>query len=260
MTSPKKTTALVAEDEPLLRRSLIRALAEVWPDLDIVAEARHGREAVDLFEANGPDVCFLDIHMPELSGLDAATFIGDRAHVVFVTAYDEYAVKAFEQGAIDYLVKPVEPARLATTAARLRARLDATRGPGLTDKLPLLRKQLHGEQDGLLRWLHVSVGRALKLVAIDEIDYARSDEKYTVVAWHDDEDRSCEGLIRTPLKELIDQLDSRDFAQIHRSYLVNLRAIDYITRDDNGTAKAHLKRRQEALPISRAFQKLFRQM
>src|SRR5689334_7047818 len=181
-------TALIADDEPLLRKSLARMLAESWPELEIVAQARNGREAVDLFEAHKPDVCFLDVHMPGLSGVEAARYIGRRARLVFVTAYSQYAVQAFEHGALDYLVKPVEPKRLTDTVERIKERL---------------RKEApHG-----LRWLHVSSGQTMRLVAIDEVDFLHSDEKYTQVAWRADGGKPGDGLIRTPLKELLDQLD-----------------------------------------------------
>ena len=255
-------TALVAEDEPLLRRALMRQLGDAWPQLQIVAQARNGREAVEQFEALQPDICFLDVHMPGLSGVEAARFIGRRAHLVFVTAYDQYAVQAFEHGALDYLVKPVEPTRLADTVARLQERLRAALPIGDTETLldQLAARLRKDATPAPLRWLRVSVGQQLRLIAIDEIDFLRSDEKYTLVAWRSDDGKLSEGLIRTPLKELIAQLDTAQFAQVHRSVVVNLRAISHVTRGDNETADIHLKGRGEVLPVSRTYLHLFRQM
>jgi DNA-binding LytR/AlgR family response regulator len=258
----RRPTALIADDEPLLRKSLTRLLAQAWPELDVVIQARNGREAVDRFEAQRPDICFLDVHMPGLSGVDAARFIDRRAHLVFVTAYDQYAVQAFEQGALDYLVKPVEPARLADTVARLQVRLRAAQPtPDIDALLETLAARLQRKIAPIpLRWVHASVGQSLRLIATDEIDFLRSDEKYTRVAWRGDEGKSGEALIRTPLKELAEQLDSAQFVQVHRAVVVNLRAISHVTRDRNETAHIHLKGRSEVLPVSRSYLHRFRQM
>ena len=260
--SDKHPTALIADDEPLLRESLTRLLAQTWPELEVVGLARNGRAAVESFEAQRPDICFLDVHMPGLSGIEAARFIGRRAHIVFVTAYDQYAVQAFDQGALDYLVKPVEVARLMDTVARLKARLRAT--PDIPDTGALLdqlaARVLKNATATSLRWLRVSVGQALRLVATDEIDFMRSEDKYTLVAWHDPAGVLAEGLIRTPLKELIHQLDPEQFVQVHRSVVVNLRAIKQVLRGQNETANIHLKFRGEVLPVSRTFLHHFRMM
>jgi DNA-binding LytR/AlgR family response regulator len=258
----RRPTALIADDEPLLRRSLARMLADAWPELDVVALARNGREAVERFAAHEPDICFLDVHMPGLSGVDAARAIGRRAHLVFVTAYDRYAVQAFEHGALDYVVKPVEAARLADTVARLQDRLRAAQP---AHDLEALLDQLAARLDSArapapLRWLRVSHGQSLRLIAVDDIDFLRSDEKYTLIAWRDDRGKPGEGLIRTPLKELVGQLDATHFAQVHRSVVVNLRAISHVTRGPNETADIHLKGRPEVLPVSRSYLHLFRQM
>ena len=199
-----RPTALIADDEPLLRRALARQLSEAWPELEVVAQTRNGRETVERFEALRPDICFLDVHMPGLSGVEAARFIGRRAHLVFVTAYDQYAVQAFAQGALDYLVKPVEPARLADTIARLRDRLRAAQpAPDTEALLERLAAQLQKKTaPDTLRWIRASVGQALRLIGVDEIDYLRSDEKYTRVAWRGDGGKPGEALIRTPLKEI----------------------------------------------------------
>ncbi len=255
-----RPTALVADDEPLLRTALVRMLADAWPGLDVVAMARNGREALERFEALQPDVCFLDVRMPGMDGIAAARGIGRRAQVVFVTAFDRYAVQAFEQGALDYLVKPVEPARLADTVARLRQRLEAARPLADVDALlDQLAARLQPAAIGSpLRWLRVSVGNALRMIAVEDIDYLRSDEKYTRVAWRDEAGKPAEALVRTPLKDLLAQLDATLFAQVHRSAVVNLRAVSHVTRGDNETAHVHLKGRAEVLPVSRTYAAQFR--
>jgi DNA-binding LytR/AlgR family response regulator len=262
---PARPTALIADDEPLLREALAGQLAQVWPELHVIAQARNGREAVELFEARRPDVCFLDVQMPGLSGVEAAHRIGSRAHLVFVTAYDQYAVQAFAQGALDYLVKPVEPARLAETVARLRERLQAVQpAPNTASLLEQLSVQLArlqgGRAEAPLRWVRAQVGSLLRLIAVEDIDYLRSDTKYTRVAWRGDGGEPAEALVRSPLKDLIAQLDAALFAQVHRSVVVNLRAIDHVTRGSNETAEVHLKGRDEVLPVSRSYLHLFREM
>ncbi|HET7843511.1 MAG TPA: LytTR family DNA-binding domain-containing protein [Xanthomonadales bacterium] len=258
----RRTTALIADDEPLLRKQLARLLAAAWPELEVVANARNGREAVEQFEAKQPDVCFLDVHMPGVSGVEAARYIGRRAQLVFVTAFDRYAVEAFRHGALDYLVKPVEAERLAETVARLQERLDASAPPPGTDALiERIAAQLRKDaKPAPLRWLRVSVGNSLRLVAVEDVDFLKSDEKYTLVAWRGDGGRACEGVVRTPLKDLLAQLDPGLFAQVHRSVVVNLRAIAHVVRGDNETAQIHLKARDELLPVSRAYLHLFKQM
>ena len=227
-----------------------------------VMHARNGREAVELFEAHRPDVCFLDVHMPGLSGVEAARYIDRRAQLVFVTAFDQYAVDAFRQGALDYLVKPVDAARLADTVGRLQERLRAsTPSPGTDELIERIAAQLRRDaKPAPLRWLRVSVGNTLRLVAVEDVDFLRSDEKYTLVAWRGEGGRACEGVVRTPLKELLAQLDADVFQQVHRSVVVNLRAIAQVVRGDNETAQIHLKTRGEVLPVSRAYLHLFRQM
>lgn len=259
----KNPTALIADDEPLLRESLRRLLAQAWPELTIVAEARNGRMAVESFEALTPDICFLDVHMPGLTGIETARFIGRRAHVVFVTAFDQYAVKAFDQGALDYLVKPVEQARLADTVRRLKERLrDVVAAPdtaaALDDLAQRVYPQVPGEMPPVgLRWLRVSVGKAIRVVSVDEIDFFRAEDKYTLVAWHDSAGAPHEGLMRTPLKEVVVQLDPGQFVQVHRAVVVNLAAIGEVIRSDE-TATIHLKHRTDTLPVSRTFVHLFR--
>jgi DNA-binding LytR/AlgR family response regulator len=260
-----QATALIADDEPLLRDALRRQLAIVWPELEIVAEARNGREAVRLFDERHPDICFLDVHMPGLSGVDAGNQIGRRAHLVFVTAYDHYAVQAFAQGALDYLLKPVEQARLAETVSRLRERLQSSRPAVNTEQLlrqlteQLAKLQSAGGKKEALRWIRAQAGKTVRLIAIDDVDYLRSDAKYTIVAWRDG-GKAAEAVVRTPLKELLEQLDAGQFVQVHRSVVVNLRAISLVKRHDNETAEIHLKGRNEVLPVSRNYVHLFRQM
>src|SRR5690349_20708556 len=257
-------TALIADDEPLLRDALKRQLATVWPELEIVAEARNGRETVQLFDERHPDICFLDVHMPGLSGVDAANHIGRRAHLVFVTANDHHAVEAFARGALDYLLKPVEEARLAETVNSLKERLQSSRPAinteQLLQQLSAQLARLQGSGKGApLRWIRAQAGKTVRLIAIDEVDYLRSDAKYTLVAWRDG-GTPAEAVVRTPLKDLVEQLDAEQFAQVHRSVVVNLRAISHIKRHDNETAEIHLKGRGDVLPVSRNYAHLFRQM
>ena len=258
----RRPTVLIADDEPLLRRSLVRLLAKAWPELEVVAQARNGREAVELFEARKPDICFLDVHMPGLSGVEAARYIDRRAHLVFVTAFDQYAVQAFEQGALDYLVKPVEPTRLADTVARLQARLRAAQpAPDTEALLTELAARLRKDTGPApLRWIRASVGQTVRLIPVDDIDFLRSEEKYTLIAWRDDAGEVREAVIRTPLKELVTQLDAAQFAQVHRSAVVNLRSVAHVTRGPNETADIHVKGRADVLPVSRSYLHLFRQM
>jgi DNA-binding LytR/AlgR family response regulator len=255
-------TALIADDEPLLRAGLRRQLVAAWPELEILAEARNGREAVEQFEGLGPDICFLDIHMPGISGMEAARLIGARAHLVFVTAFDQYAVQAFAQGVLDYLVKPVEASRLAETVARLRARLAAAQPALNTEALlqQLATRLQPGGGTEKLRWIKAQSGQTLRLICVDDIDFLRSDNKYTLIAWRGDGGQQAEALVRTPLKELIGMLDGTQFAQIHRAIAVNLRAVAHLVRGDNETAELHLKGRTEVLPVSRGYMGQFRQM
>lgn len=257
-----RPTALIADDEPLLRDALARQLAQAWPELDVVAHARNGREAMQCFDAKQPDICFLDVQMPGVSGIEAARHIGRRAHVVFVTAFDQYAVQAFAEGVLDYLVKPVEMPRLEETVRRLRERLHAAQPATNTEALlqQLAAQLQRGAAPSPLRWIRAQVGASLRLILVDDIDYLRSDTKYTRVAWRAEAGQTTEALIATPLRELVAQLDPAQFAQVHRSVVVNLRAIDHVTRGDNETAEIHLRNRDDVLPVSRSYLHLFRQM
>lgn len=255
------STALIADDEPLLRQRLASHLARAWPELRVVAEARNGREAVELFETHEPQVVFLDVHMPGQSGIDAARSMVGRTQIVFVTAYEQYAVKAFEQGAIDYLVKPFDEARLAQTVARLRQRLAPQPAVAAAPVLDALLERLSDELRGRappqrhLQWIKASVGSSVRLIPVEQVHYLRSDEKYTLVVWD-----GGEALIRKTIRELADELDPERFGQIHRSVIVNLSRVSHVSRGLNETADVHLNGRSETLPVSRSFLHLFRQM
>ena len=250
-------TALIAEDEPLLRERLATHLARLWPELVIVGQARNGREAVELFDDEAPDIAFLDVHMPGLNGLDAARAIGRRAHLVFVTAYEQYAVQAFEQGAIDYLVKPFEEARLADTVRRLKDRIAQPPSDELGPALDRLADELRarGPARSFLQWIKASVGNSVRLIPVEQVVYLRSDEKYTLVAWE-----GGEALIRKTIRELADELDPEAFVQVHRSVIVNLHHVVQVVRGLNETADVQLRGRSEVLPVSRSYLHLFRQM
>ncbi|GJJ05454.1 DNA-binding response regulator [Duganella rhizosphaerae] len=253
-------SALIADDEPLLREILEARLAAAWPELQIVAQARNGRQAIELFEQHLPTICFLDMHMPGLNGIEVARHIGKRSHLVFVTAFDQYALDAFEHGVLDYLVKPVTAARLAETVERLKARTQTAQPAVHTEALlAQLAERLKLGQPEALRWLRATVGGSLRMIPVDDIDYLKSDTKYTLVAFRD-EGQPAEALIRMPLKELIAQLDPQLFAQVHRSVAVNLRAIRCVTRGENETADIELKGRSERLPVSRSYLQFFKEM
>lgn len=253
-------TALIGDDEPLLRERLRSVLARAWPELAVVAEARNGREAVELFDEHAPQVVFLDVHMPGMNGIEAARAIARRAQLVFVTAYEQYAVQAFEQGAIDYLVKPFEEARLVDTVQRLKQRLmqPAAAPPALDTVLEGLQAELQrrlGTPSGHLQWIKASVGPSVRLIPVDQVVYLKADEKYTLVVWE-----GGEALIRKTIRELADELDPSRFVQTHRSVIVNLHHVVQVTRGANETAEVHLKGRRELLPVSRSYLHLFRQM
>jgi DNA-binding LytR/AlgR family response regulator len=252
-------TALIADDEPLLRTHLRMQLAQLWPELQVVAEARNGREAVELFDVHAPTIVFLDVHMPGQSGIAAARLMARRAHIVFVTAYEQYAVQAFEQGAIDYLVKPLDAARLADTVQRLQERIAQRAAPpaGFDEALARIAEALRqrAEPRRWLQWIKASVGTNVRLIPVEQVAFLRSDEKYTLVAWD-----GGDALIRKTIRELADELDPERFAQVHRSVIVNLHRVRQVVRSLNETAELHLAGRSEVLPVSRSFVHLFRQM
>lgn len=256
-------TALIADDEPLLREVLQGLLTREWPDLQVVAQARNGLEAIEQFEALRPAVCFLDIHMPGLTGIEVAQRIGGRAHVVFITAFDHYALEAFEHGAFDYLVKPLQAPRLAGALARLRERMRLEQ-PAMNTQAMLAALTAHlqpkepAPASNGLRWIRASMGNSVRLIPVEDIDYLKSDEKYTLVAWRGDGGKQGEAFIRTPLKALIEQLDPTLFQQIHRSVVVNLSAVSHVARGENETADLHFKHRADVLPVSRTYLHLFK--
>jgi DNA-binding LytR/AlgR family response regulator len=242
--------AIIAEDEPLLREELAELLASLWPELEIVARAGDGIEALHALETLAPDVLFLDIQMPGLTGLQVARQASGRCHVVFVTAYDQHTLAAFEQGAADYVLKPANTPRLATTVARLKERI-GRQAPSLEGLL----RELGAGSRGFLRWINASHGQAVRVITVDDVCYFQADSKYTRVVT-----AAEESLIRKPIKELCDELDPACFWQIHRSTIVNVHAVAGVVRDLRGRTQVRLRRREELLPVSEAYVHLFRQM
>jgi DNA-binding LytR/AlgR family response regulator len=248
-------TAIVAEDEPILRTQLEGKLAKLWPELEVIASVGDGAAALEALEDRAPDFLFLDIQMPEMTGVEVARHVGNRAHVVFVTAYDQYAIQAFETGAVDYILKPATDERLAVTIERLKAKLAApTPPPDLSAVLAQLNQQLTAGRQRL-QWIKATIGQNLRLIPVAEVLFFQSDEKYTRVVLADGE-----ALIKTPIRELIDGLDPEVFWQIHRSTLVNASAIAAVTRDFRGQAHVKIKGKDETLVVSRIYSHLFKQM
>ncbi len=280
MNTPR-LTAVLADDERLMRDQLRARLAEVWPELDIVAEAKNGLEAVQLVDEHRPDIVFLDIRMPGLTGVDAARQIaqlppraaeGEAAadddpplpEIVFITAYDQYAVEAFEQGVVDYVLKPAERDRLQLTVQRLQQRLaarqagtePATPGRPLQQLLHQLSAQLNpGKAASYLQWIQATVGQTIQMIPVEEVLFFVSDEKYTRV-----QTAQVEALIRKPIKELVDELDPQLFWQIHRSTLVAVKSISGVTRDFRGRQIVSVKGHPEKLEVSRSYTGLFKGM
>jgi DNA-binding LytR/AlgR family response regulator len=248
-----RPTAVIAEDEPPLRRELSDALATLWPHLQILAEAADGKQAMHALEAHRPDVIFLDIQMPGTSGLDVARVASGRCHVVFVTAYEQYAVAAFEQGAIDYVLKPFDTARLAAAVARVRERMSTA--PASLEALLRMLAERNGASQRYLRWITFAQGRTVRLVTIDDICYFQADNKYTIVVT-----AQAQSLINKTIRELLDELDPDVFVQIHRGTVVNLNAVAAVHRDLRGRLEVQLKHRQETLPISASFAHVFKRM
>jgi DNA-binding LytR/AlgR family response regulator len=246
--------AVIADDEPLLRAQLRSRLARLWPELRVVHEMENGRDVEQVIERHHPQLFFLDIHMPGVNGLEAARTIGARAHVVFVTAYDDYAVEAFERGAIDYVLKPFDEQRLQVTVDRLKSRLG--RAPEALDTLvEKLAERLGGKPSEHLRWIKASVGSNVRLVPVEEVLFFQSDDKYTRVVTAEGE-----SLIRKPIKELLDELDPAKFWQVHRATIVNVDHIASVRRGLKDQAEIALKDHPETLIVSRAFTHLFKQM
>jgi len=254
-----RPTAIIADDELRLAQYLKQRLAVLWPELAVVGVAENGPQAQALLADEAPDVAFLDIRMPGLSGLDVARSAERAVQVVFVTAYDQYAVDAFEREALDYLLKPVTDERLAQSVERLKRRLEQgeTKAPGLQAALQALAQGVPGLQAGARRlaWIRASVGQDIRLIPVEEICYFESNDKYTSVFTAD-----AEALIRTPLKELVAQLDPERFWQVHRGTVVNLAHVARASRDLAGRVTLQLRSRREPIRVSRAFAHLFKQM
>ena len=254
-------TAIIAEDEPILRAQLKAKLAKLWPELEIVADVGDGEAALEAIDQHRPDLAFLDIQMPEMTGVEVAKSLaanpGLKCHVVFVTAFDQYAVEAFETDAVDYVLKPYSDERLKAAVDRLQARLGAIPAPPPQDLEGLLMRlsaklSPQGEQ---LKWIKASVGQNLRLIPIEDVLFFQSDEKYTLVAT-----KEFDALIRTPIKEILEGIDAAKYWQIHRSTIVNASAIESVSRDFRGQATVKVKGRKENLAVSRPFSHLFKQM
>ena len=251
---------VIAEDEELLRTALSSLLKEAWPQLQIVAECEDGASALESIAELQPDVAFLDIRMPGLTDIEVARGLADaspRTQVVFVTAYDQYAIDAFEQGAIDYLLKPITRERLLATVQRIQARAAAGHPDGAT--LEALLRHLSAREMPAskppLVWITASTGKDTRLIMVDDVAYFQADNKYTTVMTAEGE-----SLLRTPLRELLDSLDAATFKQIHRSTIVNMKAVASVSRDDTGRGRLKLKNRPEMLTVSQPFMSLFRNM
>ncbi len=249
-------TAIIAEDEGAQRQELKGLLRELWPDLRVVAECEDGLAAIEALYEHAPDVAFLDIRMPGVSGLEVARAAGSApktAHVVLITAYDAFAVTAFEAGAEDYLLKPVRRERLAATIGRLQQRLAQGQPAVPVDLIGLLEARL--PQRRWMSWISASAGDTIRMIAIDDVLAFRSEDKYTAVL-------TGQGAahIRTPLKDLIGQLDPDVFWQVHRGAIVRVAAIRAVRRDEDGRLRIHLTGSAETVPVSAAFQDRFRPM
>ena len=261
MNSNTPLSCVIAEDEQIFREALVQLLAKQWPELDIKAACEDGSEALEAIAEHKPSVAFLDIRMPGLSGMDVAAACAElspKTQVVFVTAYNQYALDAFEKGAIDYLLKPIEPTRLASTIERVKTR--AQTGTSNSAALEAIMLQLNRAMPASataepLVWLTASTGKESKLIMIEDVLYFQSDSKYTTVMTADGE-----ALLRTPLCDLIEKLDAQQFKQIHRSTIVNIKAIASISRDESGRGSIKLKARPETLSVSTTYMALFKNM
>ncbi len=278
-TTPPPARCVIADDERLMRDQLRARLAEVWPTLEVVAEAKNGTEAVELVGRLHPDLVFLDIRMPGMTGVEAARAIAQLptaddtddgwpgCEIVFITAYDQYAIEAFEQGVVDYVLKPAERERLAVSVDRIGRRLAARQAPleaaeaggapapGMQQLLQKLATQMNPAAAPRLRWIQAQVGQAIQMIPVDDVLFFISDEKYTRV-----QTASVEALIRKPIKELVEELDAEQFWQIHRSTLVNIRAVSGVTRDLRGRQIVSVRGHPEKLEVSRSFTGLFKGM
>jgi DNA-binding LytR/AlgR family response regulator len=253
-------TAIIAEDEPILRAQLKSKLAKLWPDLQIVADVGDGEAALEAIAEYQPQLAFLDIQMPEMTGIEVARSLSAnkalKCHIVFVTAFDQYAVDAFNTGAIDYVLKPYSDDRLQAAVERLKERLSAV--PPQPQNLESLMQQLAAKLNPSaekLKWIKANIGANLRLIPIEDVLFFQSDEKYTLVAT-----KEFDALIKTPIKEILDGVDTERFWQIHRSTIVQAAAIDSVSRDFRGQATVKVKGRKENLTVSRPFSHLFKQM
>jgi DNA-binding LytR/AlgR family response regulator len=248
--------ALVAEDEAPQRAALVRMLATAWPELRVDAVCEDGLAALEALETGCPDIAFLDIRMPGASGLEVARSVAAAGGlVVFITAYDHHAVEAFDAGAVDYLLKPIQPERLAEAVLRLKRRLAEATRPDLDALLETLHARLQPTGHQAIRWISASIGDSVRMLGIDEVLYFHAQDKYVRVVTADDE-----AVIRTPLRELLGGLDGDTFWQVHRSVIVRVSAIERVRRDELGKLRLHLRARSETLPVSAAFQSRFRGM
>ena len=253
-------TAIIAEDEPILRAQLKAKLGKLWPELKILADVGDGEAALEAIAEHRPSLAFLDIQMPEMTGVEVAKSLASnraiKCHIVFVTAFDQYAVEAFDAGAIDYVLKPYSDERLKAAVERLKERLSAV--PAQPQNLDALMQHLAATLNPgaeKLKWIKANIGANLRLIPVDEVLFFQSDEKYTLVAT-----KEFDALIKTPIKELLDGLDLEKFWQIHRSTVVNAASIDSVSRDFRGQASVKVKGRKENLTVSRPFSHLFKQM
>jgi DNA-binding LytR/AlgR family response regulator len=250
-------TAIVVDDERLMREQIIDRLKEAWPELRIVGEATNGHEAIACAQRLEPDIVFLDISMPGMDGIQAARALAGKVHLVFVTAHDQYAISAFEHGAVDYLLKPADAQRVALTCQRLRARIQQAPNP-MNDLLTQLSQRLGAggmNPREYLRWVQASVGANIRMIPTGDVLFFRAEDKYTRV-----QTERFEALIRKPIKELIDELDPDEFWQIHRAIVVRVDAIEQVSRNFRGNQVVHVKGSEEKLEVSRTFGHRFKQM
>ena len=252
MTAP---TAIIAEDEAPQRQELRASLAELWPDLSIVAECEDGLTALEALDRHRPQIAFLDIRMPGVSGLEVARAAASHCHVIFLTAYEEYALRAFDEGAVDYLLKPVTRERLSLAIQRARSRLESGARVDMTALIDMVQARLAAGGKPGIKWLTVSVGNSVKMYSIDEVLFFQAQDKYTRVVT-----AASEGHIRTPLKELASALDSETFWQVHRSVIVRVGAIHAVEKGDDGKLQLTVRGRPDVLPVSSTFQHRFRGM
>jgi DNA-binding LytR/AlgR family response regulator len=250
-----RLTAIIAEDETPQRQELRALLAELWPELIVVAECEDGLTALEALDHHLPQVAFLDIRMPGVSGLEVARAAGAQCHVIFITAYEEYALRAFDEGAVDYLLKPVARERLSRAIERARARLEGGSTVDMTALIDMVQARLSAGGKPGIKWITASVGNSVKMFSLDEVLFFQAQDKYTRVVT-----ANSEGHIRTPLKELLAALDSETFWQVHRSVIVRVGAILAVEKDEDGKLQLTVRGRPDVLPVSSTFHYRFRGM